>query len=185
MLNDVIVFKKIKEGDIKAFERVFRQYYTSLCLYAFGITGRKDISEEVVQDVFYNIWKERENIRILCSVKSYLYGAVKNQSLRYQEHLLVQDRHRDYVLNNNNQSADYSPQEELEYKELEEVINRTLKKLPERRMQIFRMHRVDGKKYKEIAERFSISVKTVEAEMTKAYRALRQEIEKYTFNHGF
>lgn len=178
MLNDVIVFKKIKEGDIKAFEKVFRQYYTSLCICAFGITGRKDIAEEVVQEVFYNIWKERDHIQILRSVKSYLYGAVRNQSLRYQEQLLVQERHRDYVLNNSHQSVDSSPQDQLELKELEDVINRTLQKLPERRMQIFRMHRMEGKKYKEIAERFSISVKTVEAEMTKAYRTLRQEIER-------
>lgn len=179
MLNDVIVFKKIKEGDIKAFERVFRQYYNPLCSYAFGITGRKDISEEVVQDVFYNIWKDREHLQILRSVKNYLYGAVRNQSLRYHEHLLVQERHRAYVVNGENFISEPSPQEQLEYKELEDIINRTLKKLPERRMQIFRMHRVDGKKYKEIADCFSISIKTVEAEMTKAYRTLRQEIEKY------
>ncbi|MDR2919048.1 MAG: RNA polymerase sigma-70 factor [Tannerella sp.] len=179
MLNDIAVFKKIKQGDIKTFEKVFRQYYAPLCIYAFSITSRKDISEEVVQDVFYNIWKERENIQILRSVKNYLYGAVRNQSLRYLEHLLVQERHRAYVVNGENFISEYSPQEQLEYKELEGIINRTLKKLPERRMQIFRMHRVDGKKYKEIADHFSISIKTVEAEMTKAYRILRQEIEKY------
>lgn len=179
MLNDVAVFKKIKQGDIKTFEKVFRQYYASLCIYAFSITSRKDISEEVVQDVFYSIWKERENIQILRSVKNYLYGAVRNQSLRYLEHLLVQERHRAYVVNGENFISEPSPQDQLEYKELESIINRTLKKLPERRMQIFRMHRVDGKKYKEIADHFSISIKTVEAEMTKAYRTLRQEIEKY------
>lgn len=185
MLNDVAVFKKIKGGDIKTFELVFRQYYTPLCLYAFSITTRKDIAEEIVQDVFYNIWKERANIQLLRSVKNYLYGAVKNHSLRYLEHVWVQEKHREHVLNHLDEQNTPSPQEQLEYKELESVINRTLKKLPERRMQIFRMHRVDGKKYKEIAECFSISVKTVEAEMTKAYRTLRQEIEKYTLNHGF
>lgn len=180
MLNDVAVFKRIKEGDIKIFENVFRQYYTLLCIYAFGITGRKDIAEEVVQDVFYNIWKERENIHILRSIKNYLYGAVRNQSLQYLEHLTMEERHRLHVLNGENMDAELSPQEKLEYKELEGVIERTLNRLPERRLQIFRMHRMNGKKYKEIADRFSISVKTVEAEMTKAYRALRKEIERYT-----
>lgn len=180
MLNDVAVFKRIKEGDIKIFENVFRQYYTLLCIYAFGITGRKDIAEEVVQDVFYNIWKKRENIHILRSIKNYLYGAVRNQSLQYLEHLTMEERHRLHVLNGENMDAELSPQEKLEYKELEGVIERTLNRLPERRLQIFRMHRMDGKKYKEIADRFSISVKTVEAEMTKAYRALRKEIERYT-----
>ncbi|MDR0743918.1 MAG: RNA polymerase sigma-70 factor [Tannerella sp.] len=182
MLNDCIVFEKIKKGDIKTFEDVFRRYYTPLCLYSSGITGRKEISEEVVQDVFYNIWKERENIRILRSLKSYLYGAVKNLSLRYLENLSAEKRS---LKNAPNESSDPSPQEELEYKELEHIINSTLKKLPKRRMQIFKMHRMNGKKYKEIAAHFSISVKTVEAEMTKAYKTLRQEIEKYIIHHGF
>ncbi|MDR0395249.1 MAG: RNA polymerase sigma-70 factor [Tannerella sp.] len=186
MLNDFVAFGKIKEGDIKAFEQVFRRYYAPLCLYSSGITGRKEVAEEVVQDVFYNIWKERRNIRVLHSMKSYLYGAVKNLSLRYLENLSLREKH---LKNLSEGGADAlsgpSPQEQLEYKELEHIIDRTIKKLPERRMQIFKMHRMEGKKYKEIAGRLSISVKTVEAEMTKAYKTLRQEIEKYTVNHGF
>ena len=179
MPDDFIIFKKIKEGDIKTFEKVFRQFYTPLCIYASGITGRNDISEEIIQDVFYNIWKDKENIQILHSVKNYLYGAVKNHSLRYREHLLVQERHQEYVWNNNNDESDLSPQELLEYKELEDVVSDILKKLPERRARIFNLHRMDGKKYSEIADFYSISVKTVEAEMTKTYRALRNKIARF------
>jgi RNA polymerase sigma-70 factor (ECF subfamily) len=178
MLNDILTFGKIKEGDIKIFEKVFRQYYMPLCLYSSGITGRKEVSEEIVQDVFYNIWKDRKNIRILRSVKNYLYGAVRNQSLRYLETLSVRERYLEYMHHNEQTANEPSPQEYLEYKELEHLINITLNKLPKRRMQIFKMHRMEGKKYKEIAERFSISIKTVEAEMTKAYKTLRREIEK-------
>ena len=179
MLNDFVILNKIKEGDIKTFEITFRRYYNSLCIYAFSITGRKDISEEIVQDVFYNLWKGREQISILTTLKNYLYGSVKNHSLRYQEHLKVQETHRDYV-RNDNPETELSPQEILEYKELEDIIQKILVKLPERRKQIFQMHRIDGKKYKEIAEFYAISVKTVEAEMTKAYQTLRQGVEKYT-----
>jgi RNA polymerase sigma-70 factor (ECF subfamily) len=67
----------------------------------------------------------------------------------------------------------------IEYKELEALVNRTLEKLPERRLRIFRMHRFEGKKYAEIASNLSLSVKTVEAEMTKALRTLRDELEIY------
>jgi RNA polymerase sigma-70 factor (ECF subfamily) len=183
MLTDIITFGRIREGDIKTFEEVFRRYYRPLCLYASGITGRKEISEETVQDVFYHIWKDRESIQILQSLKSYLYGAVKNRSLRYVENCSMQERHLQHLLHEVTVAP--SPEEELEYKELENIINRTLNKLPERRRRIFKMHRMDGKKYKEIAAHLSISVKTVEAEMTKAYQTLRQEVEKYTYNHGF
>jgi RNA polymerase sigma-70 factor (ECF subfamily) len=67
----------------------------------------------------------------------------------------------------------------LEYKELQERINRIINKLPDRRRRIFCMHRFEGKKYSDISEELSLSVKTIEAEMTKALQALRKEIECY------
>lgn len=186
MLNDFLVFRKIKNGDIHTFEIVFRQYYSPLCFYALSITGRKEVAEEIVQEVFYIIWKERDNIELSRSLKNYLYRAVHNQSLRYQEHLQVEEKHHPKILVRESAKTDPDPHEYLEYQELEKVVNQTLEKLPERRLKIFRMHRFGGVKYKEIAERLSISVKTVEAEMTKAYRLLQQEVEKYTqANHGF
>lgn len=179
MLNDLFIFKKIKDGDIKTFEEVFRQYYTSLYMYAFSIIGKKDASEEIVQELFYVLWKDRETLNVIRSLKNYLYGAVRNQALQYCEHLSVQDRHRERVLSSRSEIREDTPLEQLEYKELENIVNKTLGKLPDRRLRIFRMHRQEGRKYKEIAELLSISVKTVEAEMTKTYQILRQEIEKY------
>ena len=75
--------------------------------------------------------------------------------------------------------ASPDPQEQIEYKELQQIINRTLEKLPERRLHIFRLHQTEGKKYSEIASLLSLSVKTVEKEMTRALRTLRKEIENY------
>lgn len=180
MLNDLFILKKIKDGDIKAFEQVFRHYYASLCFYSFSITEQRETSEEIVQELFYSIWKNREDLKILRSLKSYLYGAVRNESLQYLEHKKVQERYKEKTMYLQKEDHDDTPHEQLEYRELETVINRTLNQLPERRLKIFRMHRMEGKKYKEIADLLSLSVKTVEAEMTKAYQALRIEIEKYT-----
>lgn len=183
MLNDILILKKIKEGDIGAFESTFRLYYTPLYLYALSITGRNDIAEEIVQELFYHIWKDREGIPILYSLKSYLYKSVRNKSLQYCEHRSVEERYRDRVLKNEsltNSDEELDPLNILELKELQTMINRTLRRLPERCSQIFRMHRVEGRKYKEIADSLSLSVKTVEAEMSKAYKLLRSDIEKYT-----
>ena len=168
MLNDLFVLTKIKEGDVKAFEGIFRLYYSPLCLYAAGITGSMDVAEE------------KEKLQVFRSLKSYLYGAVRNQSLQYCEHQEVRNRYRENVLSGNQESKPADPQDQLEYKELEALINRTLNKLPERRLRIFRMQRFEGKKYAEIASALSLSVKTVEAEMTKALQTLRKEIENYT-----
>lgn len=181
MLNDIFVLKKIKEGDIKSFENVFKLYYSGLMIYSFSITGRKDVAEEIVQDVFYKIWKDKENIQILHSIKSYLYGAVRKQSFQYCERQEVQERYRQKILSAEQNTHEENPEERFLIGELEEIINNTLKKMPLRRQQIFRMHRFNGKKYKEIADELSLSVKTIEAEMTKAYQALKNEIEKYNF----
>ena len=180
MLNDLLAFKRIKDGDIKAFEHVFRQYYAPLRMYSYSITGQHEASEEIVQELFYVLWRDRQELQILRSIKNYLYSAIRNQSLQYIEHKDVQNRYKEKTLYQHKTDHDETPHEQLEYRELETIINQTLKKLPERRLKIFRMHRNDGKKYKEIAEILSLSIKTVEAEMTKAYQALRLEIEKYT-----
>jgi RNA polymerase sigma-70 factor, Bacteroides expansion family 1 len=179
MLNDVSVGKKIKLGDIKAFEHVFKLYYSGLMMYSFGIIGRKEVAEEIVQDVFYKIWKNKENIQLSHSIKSYLYGAVRNQSLQYCEHQEVRERYKQKVLSAQTNVNDYNPEQQFLIRELEEIISKTLKQLPQRRLQIFKLHRFSGKKYKEIANELSLSVKTIEAEMTKTYQALRIEIEKY------
>ena len=180
MINDLFVLTKIKEGNVKAFEGIFRLYYSPLCLYAAGITGNRDVAEEIVQELFYVFWKEKEKLQVFRSIKSYLYGAVRNQALQYCEHLEVRNRYREPVLAGNPDGKPSDPQDQLEYKELETLIDKTLKKLPERRLRIFRMHRFEGKKYAEIASILSLSVKTVEAEMTKALQTLRKEIENYT-----
>jgi len=65
MLNDVFILTQIKEGNIKAFETLFRQYYTPLRLYAASITGEPDVAEEIVEELFYVFWKDREKLEIL------------------------------------------------------------------------------------------------------------------------
>ena len=179
MLDELLILKKIKEGDIKAFEELFRRYYFPLCCYAAGITGQMAVAEEIVEELFYVLWKERERLQIFQSVKSYLYRATRNQSLQYCEHEEVRNRYREAVLNTSNPEQSTDPHQQMEYEELQKLINSTLEKLPERRMRIFKMHREEGKKYAEIALLLSLSVKAVEAEMTKTLRTLRKEIENY------
>lgn len=180
MLNDLFVLNRIKEGDVKAFEKMFRMYYSPLCLYAASITGEMEVAEEIVEELFYVFWRERAKIQLFHSIKSYLYGAVRNQSLQYCEHLEVRRRHQEAVQDELEHDSSPNPQEQIEYKELQTLIDKTLHKLPDRRYHIFYMHRMEGKKYAEIASALSLSIKTVEAEMTKALKVLREEIENFT-----
>ena len=99
--------------------------------------------------------------------------------MQYCEHEEVRNRYRETVLTTSNPEQSTDPHQQMEYEELQKFINNTLEKLPVRRRQIFEMHRLEGRKYVEIATQLSLSVKTVEAEMTKALRTLREEVETY------
>ncbi len=178
MLTDLLIIKKIKEGDIRTFEAVFKQYYTPLCLFVTGIIKEHDVAEEIVQEFFYVFWKEKERLTVFHSLKSYFYGAVKNRALQYCEHREVENRFRESI-QNGPEDIQTDPQKEIELKELETLLRKTLDKLPARRRNIFRMHRMEGLKYNEIAKKLGVSVKTVEAEITKTLRTFRIELETY------
>lgn len=180
MLNELMILAKIKEGDIKAFEEVFRRYYAPLCWYAAGITGDAESAEEIVEELFYTLWKNREQLQIFQSVKSYLYRAVRNEAIQYCEHQEVKERYQTFVQTEKEPEASPDPHWQMEYKELQTLVQCALGKLPDRRRRIFTMHRMQGMKYAEIASALSLSVKTVEAEMTKVLRTLRTEIDNYT-----
>jgi len=137
-----------------------------------------DVAEDIVQELFYTIWKDRVHLRIVWSVKPYLYGAVRNQSLKYLEHLHVRKQYYQKTVTDEmpESSPNDSPQKILEYKELEQRLEAALDKMPKRRRDIFRMSRFEGKKYEEIAREMSLSVKTIEAEMSKALQMLRKII---------
>jgi RNA polymerase sigma-70 factor (ECF subfamily) len=179
MVQELFIIKRIKEGDIATFETLFKSVYTPLLLYSAGITGRRDVSEEIIQDLFYYIWKERESLQIMHSLKGYLYRSVRNRSLQYLEHEKVDERFKG---RNEVWGYDSRPdgQEMLELRELEEILKKSMTKMPRRRVEIFRMHRFENKKYTEIAEALSLSVKTIEAEITKALKTIRKEIELHT-----
>lgn len=173
-----ISHKRIQKGDVKEFEKLFREYYTPLCNFAFKFTKDIDDAEEIVQELFYNYWKNKENITISVSIKSYLYQATRNRCLKLIEHNKVKGKYSDHVLNQG-MEADLSTQSKIEDEELAEIIEETLNNLPQRCREIFELSRFEGLKYTEIAQKLSISIKTVEANMGKALRLIRLSLAKY------
>lgn len=176
--DDLQLFREAQAGSIKAFEALFRRYYTPLCLYAYRFTESSEFSEELVQDIFYVLWRDRAHLHIEFSVKSYLYEAVRNRSLRYLEHLRVRERYGKVVkMNLSEANASFSSESEAEVRDVEKMLSEILHRFPDRRRKIFFMHRFGGNRYAEIAHKLSISVKTVEVEMHKALKALRSGLE--------
>ena len=97
-LQDIISQRRIIKSDINEFEKLFRAYYEPLCRYAFQLVRDLDAAEEIVQEFFYNFWKNRETLEVKISLKAYIYRSIRNNSLRYLEPLSVTRKHAKEVM---------------------------------------------------------------------------------------
>ncbi|MGE0090069.1 MAG: RNA polymerase sigma-70 factor [Bacteroidales bacterium] len=176
--SDTEVIEAIKNGNLKIFEQLFRLYYKQLCSFANKYLQSYDSAEEVVQDIFYQIWKKRNEINIKTSLKSYLFTSVKNNCLQQLRVHNLDLKYENYYKSHYNEES-IDPSEELRAKELDTIISKALSSLPEKCRQIFEMSRNDGLKYHEIAAKLSISIKTVEANMGKALKHFRVYLKDY------
>jgi len=177
MIRDTDIIGRIRQGDVQQFESLFRSSYVSLVRYAKRLIKDQDTAEEIVQDLFFRIWKERAKIRIESSLNGYLFRSVHNRCLHHIEHNRIVIKHAEEMLSRPPESPE-NPSEILNYKELQAKIASILEKLPERCGKIFYMNRFEGLKYTEIAEKLSVSVKTVEANMGKALKEFRKELSE-------
>lgn len=175
MIRDSEITGRIRNGDTKEFESLFRSSYVSLVRYARTLIKDLDTAEEIVQDLFFRLWQDREKLNIESSLNGYLFRSVHNRCLHYIEHNRVVERHAEEMAYSESENQE-SPSDILNYKELQEKIARILERLPERCGKIFTMSRFEGLKYSEIAEKLSVSIKTVEANMGRALREFRKEL---------
>ncbi len=155
-------------GDEKAFEALFRDWYGLLVIYAHRFLRDKMEAESVVQTVFINLWEKRKALKIK-EVKSYLKVAVRNRCINQ----LNRRKHHQSLDERWDLAADDSD-DELPNRPLLEKINRAIDRMPPQRQKIFKMGRFEGFKYKEIAAILDISQKTVETQMSKALKYLRE-----------
>ncbi|HHV00415.1 MAG TPA: RNA polymerase sigma-70 factor [Bacteroidales bacterium] len=175
MFSDSEIIERIRQGDKQEFEKLFRSCYASLVRYAKTLIRDHDASEEIVQELFFRLWQDRQAIRIESSLNGYLYKSVYNRALHYLEHQKVISRHAGEVLAAAD-SASEPVTDAIYYHELQARVARVLERLPERSRLIFRMNRFEGLKYNEIADKLAVSLKTVEADMGKALREFRKAL---------
>lgn len=166
----------IKAGNKVAFDQLFLTYYQFLCNYAYQFLHEKEGAEEVVQDMFFHLWEKRESLDIKSSIKSYVFQAVRNRCLTLLKHLAVREEYKKH----NKNTIEYQEQQTYDFEnELATMIEVAVNELPEERQKVFRLNRYEGLKYQEIADHLGISVKTVEGQMSKALKFLRQELKDY------
>jgi RNA polymerase sigma-70 factor (ECF subfamily) len=176
--DDIELFLKLREGDEKAFQTIFRKYYSALCHYARQFMNDSELAEEAVQEMFVKIWEKRTSLNIETSVKHYFFRSIRNQCLNQIQHEKIKKQYAGKVLESATQDID--PGHFYLEVDLIQRIEKSIEALPPKRREIFRLSREQGLKYKEIADTLNISIKTVEAQMGLALKHLRHELKEFS-----
>lgn len=161
----------------KEFERSFKSLYKPLCLYSLRITESLDDTEDIVQQAFSDAWDKSQDGFVIDNLKAYMYRAVYNRSLSF-----VSQSPLYQTTDQLPDAEDASVDEEVYEAERNARLWSAIDSLPPARKTIFLMAKRDGLKYQEIAEQLQLSVKTIENQMSKALKALRETAARiYTF----
>ena len=173
-MDDRDLLDRLRRGDSAAYEAIFRQWYAPLVAMATSLLRDRGPAEEVVQDVMLELWRRRESLTFEQSLRAYLFQATRNRGLNYLRRLRVESRGEPVIA-----AAMPSPapaDSDLREQELRRAIETAIAGLPGRCREVFELSRIQGLKYSEIATQLGISVKTVEAQMGKALRVMREEL---------
>jgi RNA polymerase sigma-70 factor (ECF subfamily) len=168
----------LQSGDITAFEMIFKTYYQPLCNYAYSFVQDRDEAEEIVQTAFLSVWEKKEDLTIRTGVKPYLYAMVRNAALNVIKHEKIKEQHAAIELAVAERSSE-SVTRTVMASELEDRISKAMNKLPEQCRLVFKLSRFEELKYAEIAEQLNISIKTVENQMGKALKIMREQLKDY------
>ena len=167
----------VKTGNKPAFEKLFREYYSHLCAYANTYVKDLDAAQDLVQEFLFHIWEIKADLPSDVPVKAYLFRSVQNRCLNALKHKQVKGKYQEYAFFEGKDS--FYEESGNENEELHDKIRQTIDKLPPERKKVFIMHRYDELKYREIAEKLNISIKTVENQIGKALVFLRDELKEY------
>ena len=171
---------RIASGDKQAFELLFRKLYLRLCCYTNKFLNDPEESKEIVQEVFSILWETRQSINPDFPIESYLYKITKNLAICRLRRKSIESKYIEIYKAAYLEYNDSNPAHEAVCAhELEKKLADALDKLPVGCRKVYELSRNDGLKYCEIAKSLDISVKTVEAQMSKAFRILRVELAEF------
>jgi RNA polymerase sigma-70 factor (family 1) len=167
-------------SNLDNFEALFKQYYAPLVVYACKYLPEKDAAREIVQDFFVKLYEKRSTLTIDISLKSYLYRSVYNACMNYINQRSIQEKHiRNIDLERNDEE---NLENEINSVELQNRIFNLIESLPPKCRKIFKMNRLEGMKNEEIAVSLNLSKRTVETQISKALKILRNKLSDYNLN---
>jgi RNA polymerase sigma-70 factor (family 1) len=170
--TDAVLIKRLREGDTLALTELYNTYWQSLFMSAYNIIKDKELCEDIIQDIFMNIWHNREKLEINISLKGYLYACARYQV--FNQFRKNKDKIHIEFFNDLDKRFQYTtPETEMMHNELVQQINTIVETLPEKCQLVYKLSREEQLSHKEIALRLNISVKTVENHIAKALQTIR------------
>jgi RNA polymerase sigma-70 factor, ECF subfamily len=178
--EEIELVENIRSGDKKSFEKLFYSFYSKLHRFADNYLHDSAAADDIVQDLFVNIWFDRKKFVINYSLSSYLYKSVRNRVLNH-----LNKEHNVSILAESDLQIlpdMHNIEDEMVQSELKNQVNSAIEALPPRCKLIFNLHRKDNLKYSEIAQILDISENTVTTQIGRALKKLRSDLGKYYEN---
>ena len=172
----------LQKGEKPAFEAVYTDFFGVIYHLSLQYLHDEKVAEEIVQDSFMKLWEIRETLNERFNIRNFLYTITKNNCLNYLRNQRTALKHQEnlkYLEMQFNYEALEKMGSYVEFEELRLKIDQAIASLPDELRETFLLSRFDEMQYKEIAEKLSVSIKTVEARMTKSLKILRHELKDY------
>jgi RNA polymerase sigma-70 factor (ECF subfamily) len=177
--GDAELVRRIRAGDERALEQVFRSYYPGMCTFVRRFVHAPDISEELVQDVFFKLWSKRETLSEIDALRTYLFRAARNTALNHLRRKKLENAWEEREAAAGEPTTMAATDDDASADEVTRAVNEAIGRLPMRCREVFLMSRQGGLTYAEIATRLGISIKTVETQMGRALKSLRVSLATY------
>lgn len=178
--DNVSLINSLKNGDSRAYSYLMDNSHQNLCVYAYGLTKDYDQAEDIVQNVFMRLWRRRRDLKTEYSIQNFLYRSVYNEFIdHYRKHRKILPLEKKHIETLN----DFVEQKDtFAMNELLTLVRSEIQNLPPKCRETFLLSKEEGLSNKEIAKYLNISIKTVEAHITKAYTILRKKISDSPYN---
>ena len=173
--NDKEMIRRLKKGNIEAFNQIFYAYSSKLYHFAYGYLKSKEDAEEMVQEIFLKIWDKRTNIKEEYQFRSYLFSIAFNYIKKYFRSEALINKYIEFATPDNPETE--QTHEDVNYASLKLMVDQLVERMPEKRKAVFIKSRFEGKNAKDISEEMNISQSTVENHLNQALRFLRQHLK--------
>jgi RNA polymerase sigma-70 factor (ECF subfamily) len=181
LYSDEELMLEIKAENMFAFDLLYKKYSRRLYKFGYSILKSQAEAEDLIQDVFLNLWKNRCNVEKDSSIKSYVFTIAYNSAISIIRKKAKESEFVEYLKSLQELNINEEPVNvELEYNELTNKLDEIIKALPQRQKEVYLLHRVEGLKYNEIAERLNISNNTIENHMSRALKTIREKLGSYS-----